>query len=44
MRRTALLPALCLLAAFVLSACSAPGGQGAEALSPVGPGTPGISR
>lgn len=42
MRRTALIPALCLLAAFALSACSpvVPGGQGAEALSPVGPGTP----
>ena len=42
MRRTALLPALCLLAAFALSACSpaVPGGQGAEALSPVDPGTP----
>lgn len=42
MRRTALLPALYLLAAFALSACSpaVPGGQGAEALSPVGPGTP----
>ena len=42
MRRTALLPALCLLTAFALSACSpaVPGGQGAEALSPVGPGTP----
>ena len=42
MRRTALLPALCLLAAFALSACSpaVPGGQGPEALSPVGPGTP----
>ncbi len=40
MRRTALLPALCLLAAFALSACSAPGGQGSEALSPVDPGTP----
>ncbi len=42
MRRTALLPALCLLAAFALSACSpaVPGGQGSEALSPVGPGTP----
>ena len=42
MRRTVLIPALCLLAAFALSACSpaVPGGQGAEALSPVGPGTP----
>ena len=42
MRRTVLLPALCLLAAFALSACSpaAPGGPGAEALSPVDPGTP----
>ena len=42
MRRTALLPALCLLAAFALSACSpaAPGGQESEALSPVEPGTP----
>lgn len=42
MRRTALLPALCLLAAFALSACSpaAPGGQGSEALSPVEPDTP----
>ncbi len=40
MRRTVLIPALCLLAAFALSACSAPGGQGSEALSPVGPGTP----
>lgn len=40
MRRTVLLPALCLLAAFALSACSAPGGRGSEALSPVGPGTP----
>ena len=42
MRRTVLIPALCLLAAFALSACSpaAPGGQVSEALSPVGPGTP----
>ena len=42
MRRTVLIPALCLLAAFALSACSPaiPGGQGPEALSPVGPGTP----
>ena len=40
MRRTVLIPALCLLAAFALSACSAPGGQGSEALSPVDPGTP----
>ena len=42
MRRTVLIPALCLLAAFALSACSpaVPGGQGPEALSPVGPGTP----
>ena len=42
MKRTAFIPALCLLASVTLSACSpvAPSGQASEDLSPVDTGTP----
>lgn len=42
MRRNAVIPALCLLASFALSACSpaAPGGQASGDLSPADTGTP----